>query len=186
MSARRFALFARVVSAALLVAACSSGGGKHATPTTTTNATTSTMAPTTTTVSPSPVRAKLSPCPKYFPSSTLSMLNAGLVRLDNRLVPIVALSVRLCRYDDWHTPLAGSGVLNGSVAIQLEGIANALPLRRGKGCPVDSLFFLTFANETKRVDVEQATGPKQPTHCNIGPTNGTGAAANPLRTGSTS
>ncbi len=163
-------------AALLLVAGCSGGGGKSSTPTTA-NATTtanpgagqSYPAP----VQPPSVIAKLGPCPTHFPTATLARLNANLAGLDNKLVPIAALSVRLCRYNGWHTPVTGTVVLNGVAARRLEDVANALPMRRGRGCPVDRLYLLTFADERERVVVEQATDLKEPPDCNIGPTNGT-------------
>jgi hypothetical protein len=170
---------------ALCLTACSSGGRQHSSTTTTSRSASTTaarqrsrvIAATTTPASTPHVVANLGPCPKLFPFGPASGLNTGVSGLDKKLVPIAALSVRLCRYDlvevNVHTstfPLAGSGILTGAPATQLEGLANHLPTAQTRGCGSGQLFLLTFASETQHVDVEEGTNAKDPTGC--GPVNG--------------
>jgi len=171
---------------ALCLAACSGNDGRHSSTTTTRHAVStttplvkppgSTLA-TTTTASASYVEANLGPCPKEFHFGSASKLNAGVAGIDKKFVPIAALSVRLCRYElvpvNTKTStmrLAGSGVLSGARATQLEDLANHLPAMLTRGCGVGRFFLLTFADKTHHVDLEEGTNVNDPTGC--GPVNG--------------
>jgi hypothetical protein len=163
----RPALFALLTTVALLVAGCSSGGGKHASPTTT-HATASSTAVTTTTVSPSPVVAILGACPKQDPRASphfsLTSLNAAVPGLDNRLVPITALNVRICEYNgDFRVAdhLVGSALLRPPAAATFEAETNGLPRYEvppttgiGSQGPNPPTLMLTFASDTQQVEVE--------------------------------
>jgi hypothetical protein len=143
---------------ALLVASCSSGGGNHASPTTTI-ATPSSTAATTTTVSPAHLATNLGPCPKDDPVSLPGRLNVGIKGLGQKLVPIVALNVRVCRYD----PRAPSTVLKPPDAMRLEAEANRLlivkdAIRYNCAPTNPPYFFVTFANDRQQVDVWEDGG----------------------------
>jgi hypothetical protein len=175
-----------VTTLALCLAACSGNGGRHSS-TTTTRHSVSTTTPllkpsgstpaTTTTASASYVEANLGPCPKEFHFGSARKLNAGVAGIDKKFVPIAALRVRLCRYElvpvNTKTStmrLAGSGVLRGARATQLEDLANHLPTMQTRGCSVNRFFLLTFADETHHVDLQEGTDTNDPTGC--GPVNG--------------
>ena len=117
-------------------------------------------------------------CPKRFPHTSLLTLNAAVSGLDNRLVPFVASSLEICRYEVVRvsrsataTRLVGALVVSGSTAKRLEKLGNEQPLARGNcpGAAANTFFLLTFANHSQQVQIEQEAGG---TDCNIGPTNG--------------
>ena len=117
-------------------------------------------------------------CPKQFPHTSLSTLNAAVSGVDSRLVPFVALSAEICRYEVVRvnrsattTRVVGALVISGLTARRLETLGNQQPLARGScgGVGANTFFLLTFANHVHQVQVEQETGGSQ---CNIGPTNG--------------
>jgi hypothetical protein len=141
-----------IATLVLCLAACSSGRGKHA-------------APTTTTLSPSYAVANLGPCPKRVPSDfSPRTLNAGVVHLGARLVPIVALTVRVCRYGS-NPVLIGSAILKPTTTRMLEADVNRLTPNPGGlvGCergqnppPPPETVLLTFASASQRVFVQQS------------------------------
>lgn len=110
--ARRPAIIALLAAVAVLVASCSSGSGKHATPTTTTP------------VSPSHVVANLGRCSPKFLAESLNVLNAGVLALDKKLVPLAAMKVRICVYFGLDIR---SAVLSGAEATHFEEMTNSLP-----------------------------------------------------------
>jgi hypothetical protein len=134
---------------------------------------------------PVAVAEKLGPCPRRMPTTSLTTLNAGIAGLNNKLVPVVAVKVRLCSYvgivvqdssgfHDEAKQLLGSRLLSGPAAKKLEDDANALAKGGPSGCgspPVPGrfvqFFLLTFASDTRAVDVEE----EYPS-CNPGPFNG--------------
>ena len=146
-----------VVALALLVVGCSSGGGNHVTPTTTI-ATTPSTAATTTTVSPSHIVANLGRCPRHYPTESLAVLNKGVRGLGIRLVPITALSVRICEHANG--PLARSEILLPAIATPFGQATNLLksltphePVVRcfGPQGPTNfpASFVVTFANDSR-------------------------------------
>jgi hypothetical protein len=120
-----------------------------------------------------------------MPTAPLATLNAGVPGLDKKLVPIAALNVRICSYDGavtnddsgYHSVpkrLAGDGMLQPILARRLEEEANRLPKVAGApSChPPDvgdavHFFYLTFANDSRRVVVVDMRGS-----CSLGPFNG--------------
>ncbi len=174
MRAGRFAI---VMAATVLAVGCHSGGGNRSGPT-------STKAGPSTTGSPSHVVAGLDGCPQHMPTGPLAKLNAGVPGLDKTLVPIAALNVRICSYDgvfvetgsgivDVPKRLVGQALLEPSAARRLEVQANRLPQQKGiPGCTPTTpgtrshFYFLTFANDSQRVDVLERQG------CIPGPDNG--------------
>jgi hypothetical protein len=145
-----------VCLAALVVClgACSSGGGKQATPAT--NTSTPTTAATTTTVSPSQIVANLTKCPSNAPTESVTNLNAGVHGLDEKLVPIIALTVRVCRYPKAVAPL----FYDSQAAGQFENATNRFATRPAAGthghvaCTAAPLYVLTFASNTEQVNIE--------------------------------
>jgi len=160
---------------ALLATSCSSGEGQRASPTTsrpTTGAAQTSPSTQPTNKGNSTQAVRLGSCPAHIPRDSLMQLNAAAVGLADALVPFVPTTARVCRYDGWDGPPSGNAHLSVERARQLARAANALPLRRGGGC-APGVFYLTFADATRRVEVEQAFDPTNRSPCTIGPTNGT-------------
>ena len=115
------------------------------------------------------VISRLGACPRRYPS--LPGSDTGVRGLDKELVPIAASVVRICRYDLPAGPgarvvpgglrTAGVGVLTPPATAAFEAETNQL--RRADAsidCPATRppFFFLTFANDTARVDVYEENG----------------------------
>jgi hypothetical protein len=179
MRAGPFSLAACVVSAALLFAACSSSG-KQSTPTTANVTATTTTNPAAGFSYPAPVQrpravAKLGSCPEQLPYSLFTAMTPHVDGLATELVPIVTLSMRVCRYGGNAQRLLGHAVLEGLAAKRVAAETNKLMPRRLPGLtpvagPADTEFFLTFANHSQQVAVV-VNGPF--------PTNGTFVALPP-------
>jgi len=139
-----------IVVLALLVAGCSSGGQKTA------PLTTNPTRPTTTTVSPWRVVGDLRTCPPKAPTESVTNLNVGVQGLDKKLVPITALTVRVCRYPRAISPL----FYDSQAAGQFENQTNRLATQPAAGasgivgCADGPLYVLTFASEREQVDIE--------------------------------
>jgi hypothetical protein len=85
----------------------------------------------------------------------LTAFNAGVRGLANRLVPIDALNVRVCRYGR-NGRLVGSAALSPLVTAPFEHETNRLVTNRfGGGSCVSTppVYFLTFAGDTQQVSV---------------------------------
>jgi hypothetical protein len=165
------------IAAVLLVStatSCSSGGGKSAGTTVDRRTTTTVGFPDSVGRGhsvPPPLVPALGPCPKRDPTSSagasLSRMNAGVQRLDQHLVPIEALAVRVCEYiiNGAPTGLVASGALTLSAARLLANETNRLPRYRGQpNCygpsptaSAYSVFVATFASGSQQVDVEAAS-----------------------------
>ena len=160
------------MSAALVVASCASVTGKSSAPTTTlTNFANppATRPPTSGGLTsgggarPRDVAASLGPCPQANPAIvgqhfSLSAVNAAVVGLDTKLVPITAQRVRVCSYNWGGGTLNRTGELQLSAAAQFEASTNRLktpaqPPRRGVTCHEFDTSFLTFATAMQRMDV---------------------------------
>jgi hypothetical protein len=144
-----------VVAAALGVASCSAGGPKQASASPTARATA---------IADAHVVAHLSSCPATFPSGSLATLNAGIAGLDEQLVPIAAVNVLACTYDDAGAHLAGAVRLGATVAAPFEGDTNSisrqtLPLPACSPPPPSATsYFLIFASDAQRVRVGVPAG----------------------------
>lgn len=114
-----------------LFAGCSGGGLKHAFATTTKVTTSSTAATTTTTVSPAPVAINLGACPSRYGDETST--GADVRELGNKLVPIAALSVRVCKYGVDQQPVGRAVLLSGSGSTLIEDATNSLFVPPGRG-----------------------------------------------------
>ena len=113
-----------------------------------------------TVVSQSRVAAiNLGPCPKRYPITPLTKLNAGVAGLDKKLVPILALRMRVCTYAGNGQPVDRPG-LTGSAATTIENGANALPTDQRTAlnqtptgpCGAGPLF-VTFVNRAQQVSL---------------------------------
>jgi len=139
-----------VAAVAFIAAGCTSGDGKQAVATNTQTGTTSSTAAS----SRSPASALSDECPPKPPAAPLTALNAGVSGLDQTLVPITAVKVRVCRYPKAVSPL----VYDSPAATQFEAETNrlaTLPHRRkgmscGAGAPT---YVVTFASASQQVDV---------------------------------
>ena len=133
-------------------------------------------------VSGSPVVANLGACPKTYPATSLTELNVGVERLDTKLVPIAATTARICQYGGRYvthhgggvslvvTPLVASGLLSSRATATLEQETNRLSkgVAGAPSCPDPptgpgpatgtKFFYLTFAGESQKVEVEQNNG----------------------------
>lgn len=145
----RPALIACVAAVALLVAGCSSGGGKHsASPATTTSVT-----PVTNTGPP------LGKCRAQSGDELSKALNVGVPGLAIRLVPITALTVRVCDYPTDRVRGQRFAMLTRrSTVAHIEDETNRLPTlpqrSRGMSCGANArAAFVTFATGTQQVDV---------------------------------
>jgi hypothetical protein len=127
-------------------------------------ATTSTSAPATTTVSPSHIAAKLGPCPSTSTPGPMTLRDAGVRGLSKKLVPIIAVAVRVCTYQD--RPDGSVAARRGRpllAASQLEDETNRLqrsPSERDiGGCVAGPLeVFITFASVSQHVSVLDQVG----------------------------
>jgi hypothetical protein len=137
----------------LVAVACSSGGTRRATPANANSTTTATA-----------VVTNLPKCPSKYPAASPAVFNAGTHGLDEMLVPIAALNVRVCRYI--RGSLFGIATLGHRAASQLERETNRLkkvaaPLQGPQSrCGLDSpgstaasYFRLTFASNTRQVTI---------------------------------
>jgi hypothetical protein len=150
-------MFARcaalVVAMSLVGVGCTSGSGKHSTP-------------TTTRIRTRPER--LGPCPNPDPNIDLSKVNAGVTRLDKKLVPITASRVRVCLYGA-QGKLEREGALVLPNAARFEQEANQFPASPpttvpqggglpGSDCPQDWYHVVTFASDSQQVDLREVCG----------------------------
>ena len=147
----RRAFCAAVATVAVLVAGCSSAG-KQAAPMTTNP----TRPNTTTTVSPWHVVGDLRKCSSKAPTEPVTNLNAGMQGLDKKLVPITAVTVRVCRYPQAIAP----SFYDSQAAGQFETLTNRLAIQSAAGapgivgCADGPLYVLTFASDKEQVDIE--------------------------------
>jgi hypothetical protein len=119
---------------------------------------------------PLKIGAHLGPCPSRYATIPLAKVNAGIKELNERLVPLDASAVRICKYrlaPNAHLIpsgliASGRGVLTSANATAFEAETNRLPKLVGPlpFCPrtMPPVFFLSFANATRRVDVWEASG----------------------------
>jgi len=172
-------------AALILAAGCSSGGGNHASPTTAKTSTTTSGKTTSTTVptiygSSSHGASGLSPCardPKDFLATrnylglphALAKLNAADKGLPKTLVPIPALTVRICEYIfngvPNPIPSLASARLAGHAASTLEDATNRLPHIDPGASPKSCVlygraydFVVTFASQSEQVSIAFPTG----------------------------
>jgi hypothetical protein len=155
MFPKRFSICAMVATLVLLVVGCSSGGGKSSATTT-----------PTTTPGTQVVHFRnndflgVLPCSAQAPNESLQALNAGVNGLAKKLVPIVAITVRICEYAFTPYRLQRSGTVNVTAsAALLEDDANRLQsfavrpeCQQPAGAP---FWFMTFATETKPVNITE-------------------------------
>jgi len=106
------------------------------------------------------VVADLGACSTNTPGS-LATLNPGVSGVAKKIVPITALNVRVCRYPR-RQHVVETLLSSPTVVAQFEAETNRLPvpppnlnrrLRGGKPCASPSWYFLTFANDSQRIDV---------------------------------
>ena len=141
--------------------ACSSSS-KQATPTTNSPASTTTVtAPT--------IKGKLGPCPAVFPRVQLATLNAGIPSLDTTLLPLDAISARVCMYT--LKGLVASGTVPAGAVKKLVADTNALTKLPGPltcaNQQISGLMFLSFDSQTQRMHLGESNG------CGGGVANGT-------------
>jgi PASTA domain len=113
---------------------------------------------------PANAAARLGPCPAKGPTEPMKALNAGVQGLGKKLVPIAAVAVRVCTYQER---------LNGTVAArqgspklavpQLEAETNRLQESPANhdvgGCVAGPLgVFITFASDIRRVNMLDEVG----------------------------
>ncbi|MGO9876576.1 MAG: hypothetical protein ACLPVY_22600 [Acidimicrobiia bacterium] len=87
----------------------------------------------------------------------MAAFNAGVAGLTKMLVPIAALNVRLCNYNNFGE-LASYAVFRPVPTSEVEVQANGFPTyvlpRGGLGCAKSNPSMLTFASDSQRVTVE--------------------------------
>jgi len=127
-------------------------------------------------IGPRSMAANLGPCPVHIPAGLPATLNAGVQGLDKTLVPVVATTVRICKYDLRIPSSTGpfgptgpmsevidSNILTAGESAALQGGVNAFPSYSaarsslpGCGGPTYHAenFLLTYANDAARVNVE--------------------------------
>jgi hypothetical protein len=123
-------------------------------------------------VSPGYAVAGFGDCPNQPTTTSVAVLNGGIVGLAQRLVPIEAVNVRICEYDSrWVTGddvvpgrLAESALLKPLAAREFEAETNRQPTARpgplgctGPGGAV-VFVFLTFANDSQQVSLALQLG----------------------------
>jgi hypothetical protein len=173
-------LVALLAVSVLGAGACSSGSAKQALPpaptsvtstteafaptttafTTTTPAATTTTTPVATTTTPPLHVVDLADCPRDNPNTSLTRLNTG-PDVEQELVPIEALNVRICKYGPVGKSqrLLGISWLALSVAAAFRAETNGLTTTTEPGVVCtgptqkDTSFFLTFAVDTKTVNL---------------------------------
>ncbi len=113
-------------------------------------------------MSQSHVVVNLGKCPSRYPPDSSEALNAGVADLGSRLVPINAVSVRVCRYGSLDARFEGGGVLSSSVTPEFEDEANRLeteaidgPSRFSEvaGCVGGPAYYVTFANAERKISL---------------------------------
>jgi hypothetical protein len=141
---------------ALLAVSCAGSDGKQAVSTNTRTAT----SPSSTTASYAFQAPVLSDqCPSKPPTASPKALNAGVSGLEKKLVPIAALTVRVCRYPKAVSPF----VYDDSAAAQFEAETNRLPALalsgRGVSCGAGApTYVVRFSGAAQQVDVVDFCG----------------------------
>jgi hypothetical protein len=115
-----------------------------------------------TVVSATHVVANLGQCPSTaFFGSGPGGINSGIRGINERMVPITALNVRLCAYGLDRRPTRVA-LLKPAAALRLQADTNLLRTLAGDGSsschPAQRSFLLIFANDTQQVDVQDFCG----------------------------
>jgi len=104
--------------------------------------------------------ANLGPCPKVYPNGPSAKLNAGIKGLNKKLVPIAALSVRICEYGGVPQRLEYFGREGSGTAKGFEDETNGLATARSENVTCDQMpgaafKVVTFASDSQQVTITE-------------------------------
>jgi hypothetical protein len=111
--------------------------------------------PPSNTVTSSHVVANLGSCPAKYPAESMKTLNAGVKGLAKKLVPIAALTVRICFYSGVPRRLEAGRSLARTISAQIEDETNRLPkvvpqTKQLPPCRANApAYLVTFASNTQ-------------------------------------